>query len=400
MPNRSLPVVLASGALVVLLGMGIRQAFGVFLPAVSAELGVGRDVFSFAIALQVLLFGLAQPFVGALADRFGAGRVVAAGGALYALGLLLAAASGGGTGLTLALGGIVGVALSGVTTVVVLGVVGRTVDPARRGAAFGFITAAASFGMFVMAPVAQGLLAAFGWRGAFVALAAAAALISLLALGLAGRPDQSAHDGEPELPLGRVLGVAGRQRGYALLTMGFFVCGFHVAFISTHLPAYLGDLGLGGAVSAWALALIGLFNIFGSYLFGRLGDRWSKPRLLSLLYASRAVVIALFVLLPATPVTALAFGAVIGFLWLGTVPLTSGLVAAMFGTRYLTTLFGIVFLGHQVGGFLGAWLGGLAFDQLGGYAPVWWAAVALGVLATLVHLPIDGRRVAIAPAGD
>ena len=378
-------------AVVVALAMGIRHSFGLFMHEGSVALGDSRTAFSLAIALQNLLWGLMQPGVGMLADRFGQRLIAVGGGLLYVGGLTVAAAFAGAVAINLGLGLLVGLGLSATAFVVALGAVARIVPVSRRGLAFGLVTAAGSFGMFGMVPVAQALLSVGDWRSALFLLAGLAMVISLVALGFPGPPRRNAA--VPGLRLGEALRQAASHRGYWLLNGGFFVCGFHVAFIATHLPAFLQDSGLTTATATAALALIGLFNMVGSLAFGMLGDRVSKPRLLSSLYAARVLVIVVFLLVPLTTVNTLLFAAVIGFLWLGTIPLTSGLVAQIFGPAYMGTLFGIVFLSHQLGSFSGAWLGGFAFDLTGSYDAVWLLAIALGVLATLLHLPISDRPV-------
>jgi len=387
--------VIFSAAAIVTIAMGVRQAFGLFLPDMSTDLSIGRSSFGLSLALQNLLFGLAQPFVGALADRHGAGRVVAGGTLLYAAGLVAASFAGSAIGLHLSFGLMVGMALSATTFVVVLGAVGRVVTPERRSMAFGIVTAGGSLGQFLVVPAGQLLIGELGWRMALVALAGLIAVMLALAVGVSGKPQaagsQAGGDGQT---LRQALGEAAGHRGFWLLNAGFFVCGFHVAFIATHFPAYLTDKGLGLAIGANALALVGLFNIFGSYLFGVWGGKWSKKGLLAALYVSRGVVMIAFLAAPLTPVSALLFAAAMGFLWLGTVPLTSGLVGQIFGMRYLSTLYGIVFLGHQVGSFCGAWIAGLMFDWTGSYDTIWVASVALGFIAALVHLPISERPVA------
>lgn len=385
--------VILCGAAIVTLAMGVRQSFGLFLPQMSAALDIDRGSFGLALALQNLLFGLVQPLVGAVADRHGAGRVTFLGALLYIAGLLAAAAATSAIGLHLSFGVAIGMALSATTFVVVLGAVGRVVPPERRSLSFGIVTAGGSLGQFLVVPVGQMLLAELGYRLALVALAGLVALCCALAPGLAGKP-AAAPGAEPPQALRQALGEAGRHRGYWLLNAGFFVCGFHVAFIATHFPAYLDDRGLGLAIGATALALIGLFNIFGSYAFGLAGDRLRKKWLLSAIYGARALVIALFLLMPLTRASALLFAAAMGFLWLGTVPLTSGLVGQIFGTRYLSTLYGIVFLSHQVGSFFGAWAAGHAYDALGSYDAAWAASIVLALLATLLHLPISDAPVA------
>jgi predicted MFS family arabinose efflux permease len=386
-------IVIACAALIVTLAMGVRQSFGLFLPQMSLALEIGRGSFGLALAIQNLLFGLAQPFVGALADRHGAGRVVAVGTLIYVIGLAAAAAAGSALGLHLSFGILVGIALSATTFVVVLGAVGRVVAPERRSLAFGIVTAGGSLGQFLVVPAAQMLLVELGYGIALVALAGLVSLKVVLAIGVAGRPS-TAGDAGPSQSIGEALREASRHRGYWLLNAGFFVCGFHLAFIATHFPAYLDDRGLGLQIGASALALVGLFNIFGSYLFGLSGDHWRKKYVLSGIYAGRAAVIALFLAVPLTTATALMFAAAMGFLWLGTVPLTSGLVGQIFGVRYLSTLYGIVFLSHQVGSFFGAWLAGLFYDWTGSYDFAWGASIALGLLSALVHLPIRDVPVA------
>jgi predicted MFS family arabinose efflux permease len=391
--GRKALVTIAAGAAIVFLSMGIRQSFGLFLAPVSDELGSGRSTFSLAMAIQNIMLGL--PLAGILADRLGSRRVAGLGGLLYAAAMLVAAQWVSTTGLFAGLGLTAGLALSATSYVVVLGAVGRAVPPHRRASAFGLITAFGSLGMFAMIPVSQGLISGFGWRGAFLGLAAITGLIALVALVLPGSAQTQAPQPATEEPFLQILERARRNRSYLLLIAGFFVCGFHVAFISTHLPAYLSDGGIStGSVTA-ALALIGLMNIVGSSTFGVLGDRYRKRTLLSILYFSRAVLFVFFLLLPLTDVTAVAFGAIMGFLWLGTVPLTSGTVATLFGVRYLATLYGVVFLSHQVGAVLGVWLGGAVYDSTGGYTSVWIVAIALGVISALIHLPIDDRQPAL-----
>ncbi|WP_114953822.1 MFS transporter [Sphingosinicella terrae] len=390
--------VIVCASLIVTLAMGVRQTFGLFLPPISIELGIGRQSFGLAIAISNLLFGLAQPFVGAIADRHGAGRVVVAGTLLYVAGMVGAAQVGSAIGLHLTLGVMVGVAMAATTFVVVLGAVGRVVPAERRGLAFGIVTAGGSLGQFLLVPTAQVLLVEFGYRLALIALAGAVAICIALAAGVAGAPKPPGEK-EPQLSLGEALKEAARHRGYWLLNAGFFVCGFQLVFIGTHFPAYLSDRGLGLEIGASALALIGLFNIFGSYLFGLSGDFWRRKYVLSGIYAGRAVVVALFLALPLSPVTALLFAGAMGFLWLGTVPLTSGLIGQIFGVRYLSTLYGIVFLSHQLGSFCGAWLGGYAFDRTGSYESVWIATFVLAAAAALIHLPIrDGPQLRPQPA--
>ncbi len=390
-------LVVACGAFIVTLAMGVRQSFGLFMRPIGLDIGVGRDMFGLAIAFQNLLFGLVQPFVGALADKHGAGRITAVGALVYAGGLVMAAGTTSAFGLHLSFGVLIGLAMSATTFVTVLGAVGRVVPEEKRTLAFGLTTAGGSLGQFLVVPAAQGLLAELGWRSALIVMAGVVSLVFVLAAGIAGKPAAAVDEG-PEQSLSEALGEASRHRGYWLLNAGFFVCGFHIAFIATHFPAYLTDKGLDAKVGAMSLALVGLFNIFGSYLFGAWGDRWRKNYLLSGIYTARALLIVVFVALPLSNVTALAFAAGIGFLWLGTVPLTSGLVSGMFGVRYLSMLYGIVFLSHQVGSFFGAWAAGYAYDLTGNYDFAWGASIALGLLAGLVHLPIRDEGLVARPA--
>jgi len=385
-------VVIASAAAIVTLAMGVRQAFGLFLPPMSVELGIGRADFGLAVAISNLVFGLAQPIVGALADRHGAGRVVLAGTLVYVAGLIGASWAGSALGLHLTFGLMVGLAMSATTFVVVLGAVGRVVPAERRGLAFGIVTAGGSLGQFLVVPGAQMLLSEVGYRLALIALAGLVAVCAALAIGVAGKPAGGAQAG-PDQSLGEALNEAAGHRGFWLLNAGFFVCGFQLVFIATHFPAYLDDHGLGLGIGASALALIGLFNIFGSYLFGLAGDFWRRKYVLSGIYVARAVVTAAFLALPLTAGTALGFAAVMGFLWLGTVPLTSGLVGQIFGVRYLSTLYGIVFLSHQVGSFFGAWVAGYVYDRSGSYDAVWAASILLAIAAALLHLPIRDAAV-------
>lgn len=386
-------IVIFCAAAIVTLSMGVRQAFGLFLPDMSVGLGIGRSDFGLALALQNLLFGLLQPFTGALGDKYGAGRLVAAGALVYMLGLVGASFAAGALGLYLSFGLLIGMAMSACTFVTVLGAVGRVVPAERRSFAFGLVTAGGSLGQFLVVPAGQMMISELGWRMALIGLAGLISVMLVLSLGVAGRPEPKAEQGGDQT-LGQALREAGGERSFWLLNAGFFVCGFHIAFIGTHFPAYLTDKGLSLSIGANALALVGLFNILGSWFFGVMGDRWSKKGLLAALYASRSVVMVAFLALPLTPLTALVFAAAMGFLWLGTVPLTSGLVGGIFGVRYLSTLYGVVFLSHQVGSFFGAWSAGAMFDRTGSYDSIWVASVALGLFAALVHLPIRERPVA------
>lgn len=385
--------VILCAAVIVTLGMGVRQSFGLFMPQMSMALDIGRSSFGLALAIQNLVFGLAQPFVGVLADKHGAGRVTLAGAALYAAGLVAAAAAGNAFGIHLSLGLMVGLAMAGCTFTVTMGAVGRVVPADKRSMAFGIVTAGGSVGQFLVVPGAQLLLADFGYRMAFIVLAGLIATIAVFAIGIAGRPASNADHG-PQQTAREALAEARSQRSFWLLNAGYFVCGFHIAFIATHFPAYLNDKGLGTAIGATALALVGLFNIFGSWVFGMAGDRLRKHQVLAGLYAARAALIAVFLILPLTPVTALGFAAIMGFLWLGTVPLTNGLVGQIFGVRHLSMLGGIVFMSHQIGSFFGAWTSGYVYDLSGSYDFAWGVSILLGLFAALIHLPIRDAPVA------
>jgi len=384
--NRAWIMILA-GAVIVTLSMGVRQSFGLFLQPLGLELGVDRQTFGLIVAAQNLLFGLLQPFVGAWADRHGAGRVALVGAAVYAVGLAVAATAVNALGVAVGFGALVGLAMAGCTFTVILGAVGKIVPAEKRTLAFGIVTAGGSLGQFLVVPAAQGLLDALDWRWTLVVMGGLIALIAPLALGIAGKPPAaiSQQDGPP---IREALREAFADRSFWLLNAGFFVCGFHIAFVGTHLPSYIRDQGLPAEVGAWSLALIGLFNIAGSWLWGAWGSKRSKKGLLALLYALRAATIALFLIVPLSSASVLVFAATFGFLWLGTVPLTNGLVAQIYGLRHLSALGGIVFLSHQVGAFLGAWTAGVAFDVTGSYNLIWFVSIGLGLLAAAANLPI------------
>jgi len=387
-------VVLACGGVILMLSLGIRQSFGLFLQPMSSELGWGRETFAFALALQNLVWGVAQPFAGMIADKFGAARVIATAGLLYLLGLALMAYSETGLAFDISAGILVGLGLSGSAFGVVMGVVGRAFPSEKRSMALGAVGAGGSFGQFIMLPYGQLLISQFGWLNALLVLAASSFLIVPLASALAGRNAAAASSNQS---MSEALQEAAAHRGFWYLTASFLVCGFQTLFIMVHLPAYLTDKGMTPLAGMTALALIGFFNIVGSYLCGVLGGHLSKKYLLSWIYAIRGVAILAFVMLPLTPWSTWIFAAVIGFTWLGTVPLTNGLVAQIFGVKYLSTLFSIVFLGHQIGSFLGGWYGGYMFDLTGSYLTVWMVAVGLSVLAAVLCLPIDERELATLP---
>ena len=374
------------GVLIVLICGGLRQSFGVFLRPVSLDLEIGREMFGLVIAAQALIYGVSQPVVGMMADRFGAIRMIIAGAALYALGLWLASIATSATDLGLGLSLAVGLGLSGPTQVLVLGVVGKAVPENRRSVVFGTIIASSSLGMFLFVPGAQFLLDAVGWRDAFLYLSLLLVLVPFVAFGLGSAPLVPAKGQKQSLR--EAIDEAGGHSGYLLLTAGFFVCGFHVTFIATHLPAFLVDNDVSPTFAANALAMIGLFNVAGAYIFGALGDRFSKKNLLCLIYAARAVVTGMMLIVPINGVTAIIFGICMGLLWLATVPLTSGIVAQIFGTRYFSMLFGVVMMSHQFGSFAGAWVGGYIYDATGTYDLMWLAAAVVGLLATALHWPI------------
>ncbi len=390
------PLLVWLGIGILIVCLGIRQSFGIFMLPISEHFGTGREFFSFAIALQNLMFGLFQPFVGMVADRFGAKRIVFLGAIAYALGLYLTSIATDPGILYLSLGALVGLGLSATSYVVVLGAVAKVVPAEHTAKAFGLTTAAGSFGMFAIIPGAQYLLSEFGWQqalGVFAALCSIMMAFSLFMNTSRGSEATFQSTIQSKQTLKQALKEAFAHRGYWLIHAGFFVCGFQVMFIATHLPSYLADKHLPASSAALALAYVGIFNIFGSYFWGVMGDRFSKRHVMSALYFMRTLVIGAFVLLPVTVNTAAIFGGAIGFCWLGTVPLTSGLVRQIFGSRYMSTLYGLVFFTHQVGSFLGAWAGGRIYDFTGSYEPIWWSTVALAFLAALIHLPIDDKPV-------
>jgi len=387
-------VIILCGSLICLISVGVRAGFGLFLPAVSADLGWGREVFALGIAIQNLVWGLGLPLFGIAADRWGSGRTIVLGGLCYVAGVALMSATTSPLSFHLSAGLLVGLGLSGTGFGVVMAAMGKAVGPERRSLALGFAAAAGSLGQFALVPVGQALLSAYGWHTAFLLLAAISALMLVLVWPLRTRAE--ARPAAAGQSLGAALAEARRHRGYCLLTCGYFVCGFHVAFISVHLPAYVVDRGLAPEVGAWALSLMGLLNVVASLSAGYIGGRWSKKNSLCIIYSSRAVVFSLFLLVPTSVSSVLLFSIAMGFLWLSTVPLTTALVAQIFGPRYMATLVGFVFLSHQIGSFSGVWLGGYLYDATGSYDPVWWLGVVLGVIAALLHWPIDER--ALRPA--
>jgi MFS family permease len=384
-------VVLACGCLILCLGFGVRASFGLFLQPMSLEFGWGREVFSFAMALQNLLWGALGPLAGGVADRWGMGRVVAAGGIFYVLGLLAMAFSETPLALQLGSGLLIGLALSGATFGTVLAVIARVTPPEKRSTALGIATAAGSFGQFALLPAAQLFIASFGWQGALVALAMVVALIVPLAWAMRGKP--AAAPGASQ-SLAAALREAWGERGFHLLFWGYFVCGFQLLMFTVHLPSFVTDAGLAPRHGMMALAIIGLFNIAGCFAFGWAGGHYSKKRLLAAIYIVRGALILFLMSAPLTPSTLYVFAAGMGLTWLSTVPLTNGLVGQIFGLRYMAMLTGIVFFGHQIGSFMGIWLAGWLYDSTGSYDVAFMIAVGLGVFAALVNLPVNETPIA------
>ncbi|MEZ8143308.1 MFS transporter [Enterovibrio norvegicus FF-33] len=396
------PLMVWLGIGILIISLGIRQSFGIFMMPISDTFQSGREFFSLAIAVQNLMFGMFQPFIGMAADRFGAKRIVALGGIAYALGLYLTSIATSSGVLFLSIGVLVGLGLSATSYVIVLGAVAKVVPAEHTAKAFGLTTAAGSFGMFAVIPGAQSMLANYDWQTAMQVFAVLCTVIIAFSVFMksATSEGQSQTTADTQT-LRQALAEAFRHPGYWFIHAGFFVCGFQVMFIATHLPSYIADKGLPGNTAAMALAYVGIFNIFGSYFWGVMGDRFNKRYVMTSLYLMRAVVLSLFVTLPLTTETAIVFGAAIGFCWLGTVPLTSGLVRQIFGPRYMSTLYGLVFFTHQIGSFLGAWAGGRIYDFYGSYTPIWWATVVLALAAALLHLPINDKplvRASLQPA--
>ena len=395
-PTRlSMKQVLICGACIVTLSMGIRHGLGLWLQPVTMDRGWTRETFAFALAIQNLAWGLAGPFAGMLADRYGAYRVLVVGSLLYASGLVLMGLSSSGLAFMGSAGILLGLAQSGTTYAVVYGVIARQVDPAKRSWAMGVAAAAGSFGQFLMVPVENGLIGHWGWQNALFVLGCLALAIVPLARGLK-EPAAAATAGIQQ-SIGAALREAFGYPSFRLLMIGYFVCGFQVVFIGVHMPSYLKDKGLGPEVATGALMLIGLFNVFGTYTAGSLGQHMAKRHILATIYGLRGVVILAFINLPLTPLSVYIFAATMGFLWLSTVPPTNAIVAQIFGVQYMSMLGGFVFLSHQIGSFLGAWLGGKLYDSTGSYDIVWYISIGLSVFAVLANLPV--RETAIARPG-
>jgi len=396
----SMAQVLMCGAAIVTLSMGIRHGFGLWLQPITQDMGWTRQTFALAIAVQNISWGVFGIFAGMAADRFGAFRVLIGGAVLYALGLAGMALSPTPLLFALTTGVLIGAAQAGTTYAVIYGVLGRQIAPEKRSWAMGVAAAAGSFGQFLMVPVEGQLIAGLGWQEALLALSAMVLLIVPLAFGLREPgfgPSASGAKAPRSQTVGQAMSEALRYPSFLLLTAGYFVCGFQVVFIGVHMPSYLKDHGLSPQVASYALALIGLFNVFGTYTAGTLGQRMARRKILAFIYFARAVAISVFLLVPLSPLSVYVFSAVIGFLWLSTVPPTNATVAQIFGVQHLSMLGGFVFFSHQIGSFLGVWLGGLLYDQTGSYDVVWYLAIALGVFAGLVNLPVKEAPIVRAP---
>ncbi|UIJ70559.1 MFS transporter [Aurantimonas sp. HBX-1] len=393
---------IAAGCVIALLTFGPRSAIGFFQIPMLADNGWSREDFALAIALQNLFWGVGQPLFGAIADRFGTARVLVLSGVLYAAGLAITAVAPTPFWLVVGSGVLVGLGVAAGSFGIVLAAFARRVSAEQRSFVFGLGTAAGSAGMFVFAPLSQALIDSYGWSDSLMILSATMLLVPLLAYLLRGN---AASAGAARAEMAQTMGDALREalatKGYLLLTTGFFVCGFQVAFITAHFPAFIADVGIAPVWAVTALALIGFFNIIGSISSGLIGQRYSKPHFLALIYIGRSIAVTAFLLTPITPTTIVVFSIVMGLLWLSTVPPTNALVAVMFGTRYLGMLGGLVFLSHQIGSFLGVWLGGYLYEVYGSYDVVWWLGVALGLFAAIVHWPIREapvERGVLAPA--
>ncbi len=381
-------LMLVAGSLILAIALGTRHGFGLFLQPISQDAGWGRETFAFAMALQNLVWGVAQPFTGMLSDRLGAGRVIFGGALLYVAGLALMSVPQGAFMFSMSAGILIGLGLSGTSMPIVFGAISRALPAEKRSMAMGISMSVGSFGQFAMLPITLGLLGTFGWASALLVLSAVAALILPLSFALNEKGHTATYAPEDNLTVGAALKEAFGERDFWLLFWGFFACGFQVVFIAVHLPAYLADEGMSANVATIVLALIGLFNIAGAYLAGLWGGRRSKPGLLAWLYLGRAVIIAAFILLPTSPWTAYIFGMVMGLFWLSTIPLTNGIVASIFGVRNMAMLGGFVFFGHQLGSFAGGWMGGWLYDHFGSYDVAWWIAIGLSLISAALNAPI------------
>ena len=390
--------VLVCGAAIVTLSMGIRHGFGLWLQPITQAQGWTRETFAFAIAVQNLSWGLFGIFAGMIADRFGAFRVIIAGAVLYALGLAGMALAATGMLFTLSAGVLIGAAQAGTTYAVIYGVIGRNISAEKRSWAMGVAAAAGSFGQFLMVPTEGFLISSLGWKEALLVLSAAVLLIVPLAFGLREKITAGAAPVKREQTIVQALAEAFKYPSFQLLMAGYFVCGFQVVFIGVHMPSYLKDKSLPPEVASYALALIGLFNVFGTYAAGALGQRMPKKNILAGIYFARALVIAIFISVPLSPLSVYIFSAVMGTLWLSTVPPTNAAVAQIFGIQHLSMLGGFIFFSHQIGSFLGVWLGGYLYDRTGSYDIVWYLSIALGIFAGLVNLPVRETPIVRTPA--
>lgn len=391
---RKTAVIVVCGCLIAMTSFGPRASLGLFLAPLSETRDWSREVFALALAIQNLVWGLGQPVFGAVADRWGEARVIVVGALLYAAGLALTATADTPLMLHLAAGVLIGLGIAGSAFALVISAFGKLLPAENRSWAFGIGMASGSMGQFVFAPLGQAFILSFGWQEALYLLAAIMLVVPFLAIGLRARPDAPRPDFGAPQTFRAALSEAFGHRSYLLLVAGFFVCGFQIAFITVHMPAYLLDIGMPPGLGAWAIATIGLFNVVGAYSAGIMGGKWPKRSILCWIYFLRSVAIALFITLPVSEAGVLVFCAVIGLLWLSTVPPTSALVAVMFGPRYMGTLFGFVFLSHQLGSFAGVWLGGVSYERLGSYDLFWWLAILLGIFAAIVHYPIREAPVA------
>jgi MFS family permease len=385
-----LPIIIIAGCLIALVTFGGRSSFGLFTLPITETMGWTRESYGLAMAVQNLVWGLAQPVVGGIADKYGTTRTLIAGALVYALGMV-GMAFAPNEGLFMLAGGVlVGVGIATASFGIVMAAFGRAVPVEKRSMVFGIATAASSMGQFVFAPLGQAFISSFGWQMALLYLAALILLVVPLSLALTGKSESV--EGEADMKFMTALARAWGHGSYKLLVIGFFVCGFHLAFVTVHMPAYLVQCGLSPEVGSWAIAIIGLFNVVGSLAAGWLGSRLPKQYLLASIYLIRAITTAVFLIIPVTETTAYIYAAALGLVWLATVPLTAGLVSLFFGARYMGMLYGLAFLSHQVGGFLGVWLGGLVYDMTGSYALIWYLGILLGLASAAIHLPIKELR--------
>ena len=386
------PVIIVAGCIVAIISFGARATMGLFTHPISEFYQWNREIYGFAMALQNLMWGVFQPIAGGFADRYGPTRVLAVGAVIYAAGMALMSVSHTPAMIYLSGGLLVGIGVATASFSIVMAAFGKLVPPEKRSWAFGIATGASSLGQFIFAPLGQGFIAAFGWQMALVLIAVIVLTIIVFAIPMNAPRATTAAVEDRSITFREAITGAFGHSSYVLLVLGFFVCGFQIAFVAIHLPAYLVENGISEWLAAWSLAIVGIFNVVGSYSAGVIGGKYKKRYSLSLIYLLRSIVVTLFITLPITPMSTVVFTACLGLLWLSTVPLTMGLVTVMFGTRYMAMLYGFVFLSHQIGSFFGVWLGGLFYDLYGTYDQVWWIGVALGLFAALVHWPIREER--------